>query len=163
MSCRPVYILAYACLAVVSLWSLFFILAVCVVFIFCFLFFFCFFFFQAEDGIRDYKVTGVQTCALPISVNDYFHNMDLSRLSPSPSGEILDLFKKALIVNFKYYRRDDNIQRARLYAYISNLYAINNAINNAVIWALNAFKESANILRRLALMRNRFVRPTHVD
>src|SRR5256885_4955672 len=27
---------------------------------------FCFF-FQAEDGIRDYKVTGVQTCALPIS------------------------------------------------------------------------------------------------
>src|ERR1039457_4378063 len=25
------------------------------------------FFFQAEDGIRDYKVTGVQTCALPIS------------------------------------------------------------------------------------------------
>src|SRR5256885_13166020 len=27
---------------------------------------FRFFFFQAEDGIRDYKVTGVQTCALPI-------------------------------------------------------------------------------------------------
>src|SRR5256885_14467183 len=27
---------------------------------------YCFFFFQAEDGIRDYKVTGVQTCALPI-------------------------------------------------------------------------------------------------
>src|SRR5256885_5668010 len=26
----------------------------------------CGFFFQAEDGIRDYKVTGVQTCALPI-------------------------------------------------------------------------------------------------
>src|SRR5256885_17212078 len=26
-----------------------------------------FFFFQAEDGIRDYKVTGVQTCALPIA------------------------------------------------------------------------------------------------
>src|SRR2546426_6825988 len=25
------------------------------------------FFFQAEDGIRDYKVTGIQTCALPIS------------------------------------------------------------------------------------------------
>src|SRR5256885_9849009 len=29
-----------------------------------------FFFFQAEDGIRDYKVTGVQTCALPISLDD---------------------------------------------------------------------------------------------
>src|SRR5947209_15413761 len=34
-------------------------------YIFFFLFFF-FFFFQAEDGIRDIGVTGVQTCALPI-------------------------------------------------------------------------------------------------
>src|SRR2546430_5071744 len=30
---------------------------------------FFFFFFQAEDGIRDLTVTGVQTCALPISVS----------------------------------------------------------------------------------------------
>src|SRR5438034_4893043 len=29
--------------------------------------FYHFFFFQAEDGIRDHCVTGVQTCALPIS------------------------------------------------------------------------------------------------
>src|SRR5260221_5604141 len=32
----------------------------------CYLFFF---FFQAEDGIRDHCVTGVQTCALPISLH----------------------------------------------------------------------------------------------
>src|SRR5438552_9166580 len=31
------------------------------------MYFFCFF-FQAEDGIRDDLVTGVQTCALPISL-----------------------------------------------------------------------------------------------
>src|SRR2546426_2703435 len=31
-------------------------------------------FFKAEDGIRDYKVTGVQTCALPIS----------QRVAPAP-------------------------------------------------------------------------------
>src|SRR5947207_6765338 len=31
-----------------------------------FLFYVFFFFFQAEDGIRDHCVTGVQTCALPI-------------------------------------------------------------------------------------------------
>src|SRR2546429_6674513 len=31
---------------------------------------FFFFFFQAEDGIRDVAVTGVQTCALPISLKD---------------------------------------------------------------------------------------------
>src|SRR5437867_13206125 len=30
-----------------------------------------FFFFQAEDGIRDRTVTGVQTCALPILVLDH--------------------------------------------------------------------------------------------
>src|SRR5690554_7695688 len=31
---------------------------------------FVFFFFQAEDGIRDADVTGVQTCALPISLKE---------------------------------------------------------------------------------------------
>src|SRR5687768_17940686 len=35
-------------------------------FFFFFFFFFVFFFFQAEDGIRDVAMTGVQTCALPI-------------------------------------------------------------------------------------------------
>src|SRR5207253_3695857 len=37
-----------------------------IIFLTVYLFFF-FFFFQAEDGIRDGHVTGVQTCALPIS------------------------------------------------------------------------------------------------
>jgi len=32
---------------------------------------FFFFFFQAEDGILDRDVTGVQTCALPIFFNSY--------------------------------------------------------------------------------------------
>src|SRR5690349_23906859 len=36
-----------------------------------FRFFFFFFFFQAEDGIRDLYVTGVQTCALPILVRNH--------------------------------------------------------------------------------------------
>src|SRR5438874_8132901 len=38
----------------------------CIFLYFVFVFFFFFFFFQAEDGIRDLYVTGVQTCALPI-------------------------------------------------------------------------------------------------
>src|SRR5204862_2132848 len=44
------------------------------VFFFLFFFVFCFFFFffQAEDGIRDLYVTGVQTCALPISLRRNF-------------------------------------------------------------------------------------------
>src|SRR5690606_41124446 len=32
-----------------------------------------FFSFQAEDGIRDFHVTGVQTCALPVSINPGDH------------------------------------------------------------------------------------------
>src|SRR2546422_5412692 len=40
------------------------LLLIALVFLYIFSFFF---FFQAEDGIRDVAVTGVQTCALPIS------------------------------------------------------------------------------------------------
>src|SRR5256886_9130486 len=49
---------------------------------------FCFF-FQAEDGIRDLTVTGVQTCALPISACatwpslKYISHFSLPRLSVS--------------------------------------------------------------------------------
>ena len=35
-----------------------------------------FFFFQAEDGIRDDLVTGVQTCALPILANGYSNELN---------------------------------------------------------------------------------------
>src|SRR5690349_6557080 len=43
---------------------------------------FFFFFFQAEDGIRDLYVTGVQTCALPIS----HHRCNRSNASGGPMG-----------------------------------------------------------------------------
>src|SRR2546430_13288763 len=43
-----------------------------------------FFFFQAEDGIRDLTVTGVQTCALPIfSISSW----RTTRTGPAPSAE----------------------------------------------------------------------------
>src|SRR5256884_4939636 len=44
-----------------------------------------FFFFQAEDGIRDVAVTGVQTCALPIC----FGRRQISKTSCSISGPTL--------------------------------------------------------------------------
>src|SRR2546430_14658586 len=40
----------------------------------------CIFFFQAEDGIRDLTVTGVQTCALPISRSAQHRALLLVRL-----------------------------------------------------------------------------------
>src|SRR5690625_6782933 len=47
-------------------------------------FFYIFFFFQAEDGIRDGHVTGVQTCALPILMHtnktDILSNLNLNRI-----------------------------------------------------------------------------------
>src|SRR2546426_2462976 len=49
---------------------------------------FLFFFFQAEDGIRDYKVTGVQTCALPISERS---GCVLAREQPGAIGRQLAL------------------------------------------------------------------------
>src|ERR1039457_7463361 len=43
---------------------------------------FFFFFFQAEDGIRDYKVTGVQTCALPICSRHHGRSLQHGRRLP---------------------------------------------------------------------------------
>src|SRR2546425_1563308 len=49
-----------------------------------------FFFFQAEDGIRDKLVTGVQTCALPISGVNWRIVWCVSSVSQSvPSGPIV--------------------------------------------------------------------------
>src|SRR5688572_19683803 len=46
----------------------------------------CFFFFQAEDGIRDLTVTGVQTCALPIS--DALCELLMWRMEMQQSGAL---------------------------------------------------------------------------
>src|SRR2546430_12741958 len=46
---------------------------------------FIFFFFQAEDGIRDLTVTGVQTCALPISSSIPTTGSRPSRSAAGPS------------------------------------------------------------------------------
>src|SRR3712207_8501563 len=45
-----------------------------------------FFFFQAEDGIRDIGVTGVQTCALPIYSTVSLLNFCMDDLSNDVSG-----------------------------------------------------------------------------
>src|SRR5207247_5843669 len=52
-----------------------------------FLCFFLFFVFQAEDGIRDPLVTGVQTCALPISLT-----IDFGGVTQGGCGWVVDQF-----------------------------------------------------------------------
>src|SRR5256885_5593393 len=56
------------------------------------------FFFQAEDGIRDYKVTGVQTCALPILFSTAF----ISRFGSFRFGRILWQATQASAPPFMY-------------------------------------------------------------
>src|SRR5438128_3244222 len=53
----------YCCLFIFFYFFFYFCFLLC---FFLYYVFFFFFFFQAEDGIRDATVTGVQTCALPI-------------------------------------------------------------------------------------------------
>src|SRR5207245_3799924 len=50
-----------------------------------FLVLFALFFFQAEDGIRDATVTGVQTCALPIS--PFMTNLGLGGIAYRKDGQ----------------------------------------------------------------------------
>src|SRR5207248_8850647 len=58
-----------------------------------------FFFFQAEDGIRDRTVTGVQTCALPISLAiDLLDGIDEALVAQEPDRERLGAAPEALAI-----------------------------------------------------------------
>src|SRR3712207_6252467 len=62
--------------------------------------FVCFFFFQAEDGIRDIGVTGVQTCALPIFYIVYIYDVNLWEDEPIPVTGLAFALTGALAVVF---------------------------------------------------------------
>src|SRR5215813_8039252 len=70
-----------------------------------------FFFFQAEDGIRDADVTGVQTCALPISRADIFvtatGNLDVITIE-----HMRKMKDRAIVANIGHF--DSEIQVAAL-------------------------------------------------
>src|SRR5256886_15763794 len=57
---------------------------------------FFFFFFQAEDGIRDLTVTGVQTCALPISSLLTNYELDVVVESETLTDALADQFERDL-------------------------------------------------------------------
>src|SRR5260370_3593424 len=56
-----------------------------------------FFFFQAEDGIRDSSVTGVQTCALPISARSKFISRNRSEALANQMRRMINLMALAAI------------------------------------------------------------------
>src|SRR6266511_5283255 len=61
---------------------------------------FCFFFLQAEDGIRGFHVTGVQTCALPISPWGFAASTQSVRLGSSErvNAEAVSILSHAMPV-----------------------------------------------------------------
>src|SRR5690606_29935067 len=66
------------------------------------------FFFQAEDGIRDFHVTGVQTCALPISIAETkigFVNSDRVMREAAPAVRAQQRLEK------EFEKRDQELQR----------------------------------------------------
>ena len=62
------------------------------------------FFFQAEDGIRDHCVTGVQTCALPIYVLDAVKRSKDIMNQNLKKGYILQEYR-----GFTYYRENPSL------------------------------------------------------
>src|SRR5207253_7689713 len=80
--------------------------------------FFFFFFFQAEDGIRDGHVTGVQTCALPISLDEFDGTL---RVGSAYTQRTIELVKRVrarnpavgtVIQSYLYRSEKDEIGRA---------------------------------------------------
>src|SRR5699024_12074329 len=67
-----------------------------------------FFFFQAEDGIRDRNVTGVQTCALPISLDSDVLQESVRVISQAEiliiGGTSLSVYPAASLID--YFRGD---------------------------------------------------------
>src|SRR5688572_32534634 len=76
---------------------------------------FIFFFFQAEDGIRDLTVTGVQTCALPICVFRCFATSSASGgfALPAKSASCSMLLKETLSAGRAMYDSVLVLQLAR--------------------------------------------------
>src|SRR5690349_8806079 len=64
------------------------------------LLFLFFFFFQAEDGIRDLYVTGVQTCALPISFDEksYANGAAVGKSNAKPTENSTELSEAEVVV-----------------------------------------------------------------
>src|SRR5699024_11590923 len=61
----------------------------------------CFFFFQAEDGIRDRNVTGVQTCALPIWIYIKLVRTFLNTIHRAYTDTLCRFLRTTWIQNYK--------------------------------------------------------------
>src|SRR5687768_15313701 len=103
------------------------------------------FVFQAEDGIRDVAVTGVQTCALPIS--EIMYNQEITRLRVILDQRRGDLDSATVITVEKSLKAIDQAiidARAALSGDASNSF-LNEQLNRAL-------EKKLGVLRRVALL-----------
>src|SRR5215203_4721421 len=88
-----------------------------------------FFFFQAEDGIRDIGVTGVQTCALPISISR--RDVDFSR----DEEELLEYLAGQAVVSIENARLHDTVERQAVtdeLTGLANIRALGSILNREI-------------------------------
>src|SRR2546429_5982361 len=84
----------------------------------------CSFFFQAEDGIRDVAVTGVQTCALPISSRQSAGTVAVSKRDSVREAEPAQLEK----------RQDELLEKSDLLELASEAILVLDAERRVIFW-----------------------------
>src|SRR5699024_12067339 len=96
------------------------------------------FFFQAEDGIRDRNVTGVQTCALPIYPPVfYLKNLDKSPRLSGPSVFEVPLITRSLIRSSSSERSFFSSRRICLIPFILNPFSMRFLISSNLSKSFN--------------------------
>src|SRR5699024_11937125 len=87
-----------------------------------------FFFFQAEDGIRDRNVTGVQTCALPISINHAKWNAKTFAVT----NTITDLAPLIVIAFAAYQVIQGNLTLGTMVAFVAYMDQVYNPLRRLI-------------------------------
>src|SRR3989441_12735095 len=89
------------------------------------IYFFFFFFFQAEDGIRDKLVTGVQTCALPISwvrviiEKPFGHSLGSAR---ALNAVVREAFAEHQVYRIDHYLGKETVQNLLVFRFANSIF-----------------------------------------
>src|SRR5690606_40340969 len=95
------------------------------------LYIFIIFFFQAEDGIRDFHVTGVQTCALPILKVEFYNGQFIHvEIETEPTKDIL---KHADFITLHVPAQEDYVIGEKQFNMMKDGVGIINAARGGVI------------------------------
>src|SRR2546430_10955102 len=97
---------------------------------------FFFFFFQAEDGIRDLTVTGVQTCALPISSRTLDRLLDVFPVDQQDQIRIMVSESLRGIISQQLVPTANNLGRVLALETLTNTPAVANVIREAKTYML---------------------------